>query len=154
MSTPNRKMPPSEHAAIYCYENQVSDEVAAQAFGLKPETVRQARSRLRIPMTGKTRSEFGVVVKAALEYMNSDMSLLSFAAMRGINKHSLRCALRRMGYRQDEERPNRRLMYQKGMYYFRLRQTGKYVFRKLCSDLAKAREMRDRLERKYWARPR
>lgn len=154
MTTTKRKTPLSEYAAIYCHEHQVSDERAASAFGLKPETVRQARSRLRIPMPGKTRSEPGVAVQAAMEYINSDMNLVSFASVKGIPKGSLRCALRRMGYRIDEERPNRRMMYHKGMYYFRLRQTGKYVFKKLCSDLAKAREMRDRLEKKYWARHR
>lgn len=82
------------------------------------------------------------------------MKFADFVAYKGINRYSLRSALIRMGYRSEDDRPNRRMMCHKGMYYFRLRQTGKYVFKKLCSDLAKAREMRDRLEKKYWAIPR
>jgi hypothetical protein len=151
MSELKRRLPLSEQAAIYCEEHQVSDEEAANVFSLSPATIKQARYRLRIPMPGKTRSAPGVAVQAAKEYINSQMSLVSFVSEKGINKHSLTCALRRMGYSLKEDRPNRRLMHHKGMYYFRLRQTGKYVFKKLCNDLAKAREMRDKLERKYWA---
>ena len=151
MSAMKRRPPLSEQAAIYCLEHQVSDEEAAKVFSLSPVTIKGARYRLRIPMPGKTRSEPGVAVQAAREYINSEMNLRSFAAEKGINKGSLTCALRRMGYNLEDERPNRRMMHHKGMYYFRLRQTGKYVFKKLCNDLAKAREMRDRLERKYWA---
>jgi hypothetical protein len=151
MSTGKQRTWLSDEAAIYCHEHQVSDEQAADVFGLRPATVKQARSRLGIPMPGKTRSEPGVAVQAAREYINSSMKFADFVAYKGINRHSLRSALIRMGYRSQDDRPNRRLMHHKGMYYFRLRQTGKYVFKKLCNDLAKAREMRDRLERKYWA---
>jgi hypothetical protein len=151
MSELKRRIPLSELAALYCEEHQVSDEEASMVFSLSPATIKQARYRLRIPMPGKTRSSPGVAVEAAKEYINSQMTLASFVSQRGINKGSLTCALRRMGYSLQEDRPNRRLMHHKGMYYFRLRQTGKYVFKKLCNDLEKARDMRDTLERKYKA---
>lgn len=151
MRTTKRRESLSKRAAFYCQEHQASDEQAAELFGLSPSTVRYARYFYGIPMTGKTRSEPGVAVQAAREYINSELSLASFAAVKGISKGSLTSALRRMGYKMLQERPNRRIVLQKGFYYFRLRKTNKYVFEKLCKDINKAREMRDRLEVKYMA---
>jgi hypothetical protein len=54
-----------------------------------------------------------------------------------------------MGHRITKDRPNRRLMKHKGLYYFRVRTEALNVFTKLSTDITKARLMRDKLETKY-----
>jgi hypothetical protein len=54
-----------------------------------------------------------------------------------------------MGVSNLKLKPNRRLMKNKGLYYFRVRTEALDVFTKLSTDLTKARLMRDKLEKKY-----
>jgi len=136
-------------AAIYCRDYQATDEQAAQAFGLRPASVKFTRHLLGIKKPGSTRGDMGSAIKAAKDYLNSELSIKSFADSSGINRGSLRSALNRMGHRITYDKPNRRLMKQKGVYYFRLRKYGLNVFTKLSTDLRTARAMRDNLERKY-----
>lgn len=95
------------------------------------------------------KDRMGIAKQAAFDYLNSELTLKSFADSVNINVGSIRCALNRMGHKIIKDKPNRLLMKQKGMYYFRLRKHGLNVFMKLSNDLVKARSMRDKLEEKY-----
>jgi hypothetical protein len=149
MSTQVPKGGRARDAALYCRDNQATDEEAAELFGVTPGSVKCARSQLRIRMTGSTRSDHGCAVKAANDYLLSNLTLKSFAAERGLSLGSLHSALNRMGHSTTKHRPNRRLMKNKGLYYFRVRTEALNVFTKLSTDITKARLMRDKLETKY-----
>lgn len=136
-------------AAIYCRDYQATDEQAAKVFGLRPSSVKHTRYQLGIKKPGSTRGDTGSAIQAAKNYLNSDLSFKSFADSCGINRGSIQSALNRMGHQITYDKPNRRLMKHKGVYYFRLRKYGLNVFTKLSNDLRTARAMRDKLERKY-----
>ena len=136
-------------AAVYCRDYQATDEEAAKVFGLKPVSVRVTRHRLGIKTYGSMRADMGSAIQAAKGYLNSELTMKAFADSCGVNVGSMRCALNRMGHRITYDKPNRRMMKQKGVYYFRLRKYGLNVFTKLSTDLRTARAMRDKLEMKY-----
>lgn len=136
-------------AAVYCRDYQATDEQAAKVFGLKPASVKHTRYQLGIKKPGSTRGDKGSAIQAAKGYLNSELTMKAFAASCGINRGSIQSALNRMGHRITYDKPDRRLMKQHGVYYFRLRKYGLKVFIKLSNDLRTARAMRDKLERKY-----
>jgi hypothetical protein len=149
MSTQVPKGGRARDAAFYCLDNQATDEEAAELFGVTPGSVKCVRSQLKIRMTGLVRADHGCAVSAAKDYLQSELTLKSFASERGVNPNSIRCALNRMGHSTTKDRPNRRLMKHKGLYYFRVRTEALNVFTKLSTDITKARLMRDKLETKY-----
>ena len=138
-------------AAIYCRDHKATDEEAAKLFGIKPSSVKCLRGWLKIKMPGSNRSEMGSAIRLAKEYMKSELVLKEFASTKKTNRGSIRSALNRMGHKVIKDKPNRRMMVNHGSYYFRIRTKNLVVFQPLCSDIHKARLMRDKLERKYKA---
>jgi hypothetical protein len=138
-------------AAIYCRDHKATDEEAAKLFGIKPSTVQTIRGWLKIKKTGSNRSETGSAIALAKEYMKSELGLKEFVSIKKSNRGSIVSALSRMGHHVIKDKPNRRIMVNHGSYYFRLRTKNLVVYQTLCSDIDKARLMRDKLERKYKA---
>lgn len=149
MSTRIPKGGKCKEAAIFCRDFEATDEQASYIFGVKIGSIKCARSQLGIPMTGSTRAPFGSIVRTAEQYLQSDLTLKSFAREKAVKLGSLASALSRMGVSNLKLKPNRRLMKNKGLYYFRVRTEALDVFTKLSTDLTKARLMRDKLEKKY-----
>jgi hypothetical protein len=94
-----------------------------------------------------TRAPKGKAIIAAIYQLKHKIGRNNAAIVFGVAPESITCAARRLGGSLMTVRDNRRIFKNKKMYCFRYRTARLDVYRKLSTDLCKARVMRDKIEK-------
>ena len=94
-----------------------------------------------------TRAPKGKAISAAIYQLRHRVSTNIAAIMFNVSPESIPCAARRLGKSIMTVRENRRIFKNKDTYCFHYRTAKLNVYRRLSTDLGKARVMRDKIEK-------
>jgi hypothetical protein len=93
-----------------------------------------------------TKESRGLAIMAVKLAAYTDVTINEAARIQGVKRSSIICAAKRLDMQLMKCRANRRLMLNKGFYYFRVRHANLTALWKLSADIHQARDLRDKLE--------